>query len=149
MRSFSISIDIAAPADRVWAVMTDTDRWHEWTPSVTSIKRMGNGPFAVGSRAMIRQPKFPPALWKIVAIEPGCSFTWANAAPGLRVVAHHWVEQTPSGSRATLSLDYQGFFGGLLGLMTRGITERYLVLEANGLKARSENPSFSHLEARS
>jgi len=50
MRKFSITTDIAAPAERVWQLMRDTDRWHEWTPSVTSVKRLGGGPFAVGSR---------------------------------------------------------------------------------------------------
>jgi hypothetical protein len=28
--------------------------------------------------------------------------------------------------------------------MTKSITDRYLVFEANGLKARSENPAFHH-----
>jgi hypothetical protein len=146
MRQFSIAIDIAAPTERVWAVMSDIARWHEWTPSVTSIKRLGNGPLAIGSRALIRQPKFPPAMWKVVALDPGRSFTWISVAPGLRVVADHSVAPAPSGSRARLSLDMQGLFGGMLGWMTKGITERYLALEANGLKARSENPEF-HLAA--
>ena len=53
MRRFSITTDIAAPAERVWQVMSDTDRWHEWTPLVTSIMRLGGGPFAVGSRVVI------------------------------------------------------------------------------------------------
>ena len=144
MRRFSITTDIAAPAEHVWQVMSDTDRWHEWTPSVTSVKRLGGGPFAVGSRVVIRQPRFPPALWKLSAIEPGRSFTWISVAPGLRVVAHHGVEPTAAGSRATLSLDLQGIFGGVFGRMTRNITERYLALEAKGLKARSENPEFRH-----
>ena len=148
MRKFSITTDISAPAERVWQVMSDTDRWHEWTPSVTSIKRLDGGPFAVGSRVVIRQPKFPPAWWKVTAIEPGRSFTWISVAPGLRVVAHHWVEPTAAGSRATLSLALQGAFGGVFGRMTKGITERYLALEAKGLKARSENPVFRHGETR-
>jgi len=149
MRRFSISTDIDAPAERAWQVMSDTERWHEWTPSVTSVTRLGGAPFAVGSRVMIRQPKFPPALWKLTAIEPGRSFTWVSVAPGLRVVAHHQVEPTAAGSRATLSLDLQGLFGGVFGRMTKDITERYLVMEAKGLKARSENPGFRHEGASS
>jgi uncharacterized membrane protein len=143
MRTFSTSIDIAAPAERVWTVMSDIERWHEWTPSVTSIKRLDSGPFDVGSRAVVRQPRFPPALWRVVAFEPG-RFTWVSTAPGLLVVARHFVESVGVTSRATLSLELQGVFGGLIGRLTKDITERYLALEANGLKARSENPAFRH-----
>ena len=45
-------------------------------------------------------------------------------------------------SKATLSLRYEGFLGRLLARVTRGITNRYLEMEAKGLKARSENPFF-------
>lgn len=148
MRRFSITTDILAPAERVWEVMSDTDRWHEWTPSVTSIRRLGGGPLAVGSRAVVRQPKFPPALWRVTDVEPGRGFTWVSRGPGLLVVARHFVEPTPEGSRATLSLDLQGVFGGVFGRLTRGITERYLAYEAGGLKARSEDPNFRYGEAR-
>ena len=141
MRQFSITVDIDAPAVRVWQVMSDTDRWHEWTPSITSITRVSKGPLAVGSRVIIRQPKFPPAMWKVISIEPGKGFKWVSVAPGLRVVAHHFVEPTGTrSSRATLSLDLRGIFGGWFGRLTKDITERYLGFEAAGLKARSENP---------
>src|SRR4051812_13830024 len=142
MRQFSISIAIAAPPERVWEVMSDVDRWHEWTPSITAVKRLGGRPFAVGSRAMVRQPKFPPAIWKITAIEPGRSFTWISVGPGIRVVARHSVEPKDAGSRATLLLELQGIFGGVFGRLTKDITERYLAFEATGLKARSEHPDF-------
>ena len=144
MRQFSISIDIPAAPERVWEVMSDVERWHEWTPSVTSVKRLDTGPFTVGSRVVIRQPRFPPAWWKITAIEPGRGFTWVSVAPGMRVVARHRVDTAPAGSRATLSLELQGLFGGLFGRLTKDITERYLAFEAAGLKARSENPQFRH-----
>jgi uncharacterized membrane protein len=138
MRQFKTSIDIAAPTETVWRVMADVDRWHEWTQSVTSVKRLKGAPFAVGTRVLIRQPKFPPAIWKVTSIEPGTSFTWVSVAPGLRVIGHHRVDPTPAGSRATLSLDIQGFLGGIWGRMTKGITRRYIDFEARGLKARSE-----------
>ena len=141
-RQFSISIDINAPADRVYEVMSEIDRWQEWTPSVTSIKRLDTGPFVVGSRAVIRQPKFPPALWTVIAIDGRRSFTWSNRAPGIKVIAHHSVDANGDRSKATLSLKYQGLLGRLLARMTRGITTRYLAMEAKGLKARSENPFF-------
>lgn len=133
----------------MWEVMSDVERWHEWTPSVSSIKRLKGESLSVGSRALIRQPKFPPAIWKVTAIEPGRGFTWVNAAPGLRVVANHSIETTEAGSRAILSLDFQGLFGGLLGRMTKRITERYLAQEAEGLKARSESPAYQHAARRS
>jgi uncharacterized protein YndB with AHSA1/START domain len=148
MRTFGTTIDIAAPSDRVWQVMSDTDRWHEWTASVTSVKRLGDRPFAVGTRALIRQPKFPPALWKVTEIERGRSFTWVSTAPGLQVTGHHAVEPTPTGSRATLSLRLEGLFSGLFGALTAAITERYIGLEASGLKARSEDPAFRHSAAQ-
>jgi hypothetical protein len=140
---FSISVDIDTPVDRVFEVMADTHRWHEWTPSVTSIKLLDSGAFRVGTRAMIRQPKFPPAVWKITAMDAH-SFTWENRGPGIRVIAHHHAEPTAKGSRATLSLRYEGLLAKLLALLTRGITRRYLWMEATGLKARSENPFFTH-----
>jgi uncharacterized protein YndB with AHSA1/START domain len=138
MRNFSIAIDIAAPRERVWQVMSDVERWHEWTASITSVRRLGAGSFAIGSWALVRQPKLPPALWKVTAIEPGRSFTWTSVGPGFRAVGIHSVEARSGGSRATLSLDFHGIFGGMFGRMTKGITERYLAFEANGLKARSE-----------
>ena len=107
MRQFSITIDIAAPRGAgVWNVMSDVERWHEWTPSVTSVRL--RGPLVVGTTAVIRQPKFPPAWWKVSAIHPGRSFTWISVGPGLRVIGRHSVEPIAAGTRATLSLELPG-----------------------------------------
>ena len=144
MRHFSITVDIAAPADRVWAVMSDVERWHEWTPSITRVTLLRKGALAVGSRALVRQPKFPPALWRVTELVPGRSFTWVSVAPGLRVIGRHAVELTVNGTRAVLTLELKGMVGGLWGRLTRGITERYIGYEAAGLKARSEETTVRH-----
>lgn len=141
---FSTSIDINTPADRVFEVIVDTTRWHEWTPSISSIKLLDPGAFRVGTRALVRQPRFPPAVWKVTAIDAH-SFTWESRAPGMRVIALHSAEPTAGGARATLSLRYQGWLARLLARMTRGITNRYLDMEARGLKARAENPFYTHV----
>lgn len=142
IRQFSAATEIDAPTERVWQVMSDPERWHEWTPSITSIRLLGGKPLAVGTRAIGRQPKLPPALWTVTAVDAGRSFTWVSVGPGLRVVARHSVEPTARGSRATLSIEMEGVLGGMWGWLTRGITELYLALEARGLKARSEDPGY-------
>lgn len=141
MRRFEITTDIAAPAARTWIVMSDPARWHEWTPSITSVRLFG-GRLVPGARALTRQPGLPPAFWKVTAVVPGRSFTWESVAPGLRVVAHHQVDPAGAGSRATLRIEMHGPLGGLWGRMSRAITDRYLAMEAAGLKARSEDPAY-------
>jgi hypothetical protein len=136
--SFSTTVDINAAPAAVLAVMSDVERWPEWTASVTSVTRLDSGPFVVGSRARIRQPKLPPALWTVSAMEPGRSFTWISKGPGILVTAHHSIELREGGSRVTLSIRYQGLLAKLLVWMTRDINERYLAMEAKGLKARCE-----------
>lgn len=138
-RDFRIDVEIRAPAERVWAVMRDIERWPEWTPTVTRIQKIGSGPLAVGSRAVIRQPKLPPARWEITELEDeNRTFTWITHGPGMRLTARHWVAITRDGSRASLSLQFSGPLGGLFACLTRSLNERYLALEANGLRQRAE-----------
>jgi len=135
---FTIAVDIAAPPARVAAVMLDVERWHEWTASIRRVTILGGGPLAPGKRAFVRQPGVPPAFWKVTELDPMRGFTWTSYAPGLLVVGRHYAEATPGGSRATLSLDYTGFFGPLMARLTLGLNDKYLGLEGAGLKVRSE-----------
>ena len=70
--------------------------------------------------------------------DEGRSFIWTSGAPGLRTTGTHLVEPSGDGARATARLDQEGLLGGLVGRLSKGLTERYLAMEAAGLKARSE-----------
>ena len=138
MRDFSISVDIEASPERVWDVLIDAERWHEWTPSVTSVA-LHDKPIAVGGRATITQPELPPAKFNITALEPGRSFTWATGIPGFVFVhAKHTVEPAPAGARVTLVLRFDGLLGGVMGRKYAELNHRYLRMEAAGLKRFSE-----------
>jgi hypothetical protein len=135
-KHFSITVEIPAPAALVWSVMADVERWSEWTASVSRIKRLSPRPLQVGSRLRIHQPKLPPALWRVTELTPDEGFTGVSVAPGVRVTARHQVEAIATGSRVTLSIRYEGLLSGLLARWTGELNERYLGMEANGLKAR-------------
>lgn len=138
MKDFSITVRIDAPPECVWQVMSDVERWPEWTPTVASIRRTNAGPLRIGARARIRQRWLRPAEWVVTALDEGRRFDWETRAPGLRVTARHVLESNDGGTRAMLAVQFGGFLGGIVGRLTGSLNRRYLALEADGLKRRSE-----------
>ncbi len=135
-----VTISIDAPAERVWAILADVERWPTWTASVTSVEL--DGPLAVGASATVRQPKLPVTTWTVSELVPGRSFTWGSQAPGSRAVGEH--EVTPTGDATCsvrLALDQHGPLGTLFGLLYRGLTKRYVQMEADGLAAQAATPT--------
>ena len=139
MRTFSATRDIAASPARVWAVMTDIERWPEWTASMTRVERLQPGPLGVGSRVRVKQPKLALADFQITAWQPGREFDWVTKSLGVTAVARHRIEAAGDGARATLSVEFSGWPAGLVVWWFGDLTQRYVAMEADGLKRRSED----------
>ncbi len=140
---YETSIEIDAPFERVWDVMKDVERWHEWTASIRSVEYLDGGTMQVGSRARVRQPKLPPATWRVSSVDEASegkrSFTWTAGGPGMRSVGTHSVAaRSDGGTVATLSIENTGLLARLFWTLLAGTTRRYVDMEAAGLKARSE-----------
>ncbi len=136
---FEATQDVAAPADRVFAVYADVEGWPAWTESVTSVELLDPGPLRVGSRARIRQPRLPVAVWQVTELEPGARFSWVARGPGVRTTGIHAVRATGAGSaEVTATLLQEGLLGPVVGLLTGSLTRRYLDTELRGLKAHCE-----------
>ncbi|WP_081491599.1 SRPBCC family protein [Rhodanobacter thiooxydans] len=105
MHAYTTSVDIEAPADLVWTLLSDVLSWPQRLPTVTSVAPLGNTTLAVGTRFHVIQPKVRPATWEVTCIEPGHSFTWRSRSSGLTMVANHVVDPTGR-SRCRLWLDF-------------------------------------------
>ena len=133
------TIDIAAPHQDVWRIMTDVKRWPEWTASVTSVDLLDQGDLHPGSRVRVRQPRLPAVVWTVTVLEAGRYFEWQNLAPGLKTVAGHRLEgRGGAGARVTLSVGWSGVLAPLMRLVYGNLSRRYVDTEAEGLKRRSE-----------
>ena len=138
MASESVTIDIAAPPERVWQVVTDVEDWPRWTASMSAVKRLDDGPLRMGSRARIKQPGLPVLVWEVTELDEGTSFTWVTHTPGVASTAAHLVSATANGSRLTLSVTWTGVFGGLTGALMGKRTRKSLTVDADGHKACAE-----------
>jgi uncharacterized membrane protein len=133
------SIEIDAPAQLVWQVFSDVEHWPEWTESVTSLVGHEGANLAVGKRFSIKQPGMSKLTWKVTDIDPGLSWTWVQRAPGAFASARHDVIAQPDGRTLVRQrLEQRGMVGALVGRMMLKKTKRFLELEAQGLKTRSE-----------
>lgn len=136
------SVEIEAPPQLVWNVFSDVQRWPEWTASVTSLVGLDEPTLAVGRRFAIKQPGMAKLVWRVTELDPGSSWTWVQRSPGVLVTArHHVIGQAGGRTLVRQELDQRGVLGGLVGRLMAKKTTRFLELEAQGLKARSEQLS--------
>jgi uncharacterized protein YndB with AHSA1/START domain len=131
-------IQIDAPPHVVWSVTTDVERWPEWTPTVTSVRRVGSEPFGLGSVTRIKQPAQPEAEWVVTAFENGRSFSWESRRPGLQFVGTHVISDDGAGTTNLLRVEATGLLAILLWPVLRRATQRALSAENAGLKRKAE-----------
>ncbi|WP_102418297.1 SRPBCC family protein [Mycobacterium sp. 4858] len=136
------SVEIDAPPQLVWDVFSDVEHWPEWTASVTSLVGRDGAALGIGKRFTIKQPGMSKLVWKVTEIDPGSSWTWVQRSPGVNVIARHYVTARPDGGTLVRQqLDQRGMLGALVGRLMLNKTKRFLKIEAQGLKARSEQLS--------
>lgn len=136
---FEITVDVDASPETVWSLLKDVERWPDMTASVERVELLDE-PFAVSSRARVRQPKLRPAVWTVTALTENESFTWESRSPGVTTVGGHAVIPKPDGTTAVrLTLDQKGPLAPLIALVAGRLSRRYVTMEATGLKSKAEH----------
>jgi uncharacterized membrane protein len=138
--TYSYALTIDAPASRVWQVLTEVEHWPDITASMTSVRGLDGPRPAAGARFEVHQPKLRKAVWTVTRLDEGTAFDWESRAPGVRSRGSHLLEPDGDGTRLTLAMDQSGVLAWPIGLLAGGTIRRYLMLEAQGVKSRSEQP---------
>ena len=137
---FEESIDIDAQQERVWEVLSDLEAWPRRIETVDVVELLTPAPMSQGSRIRLKQPKLPEGTWDITVWDAPSYFEWRQKSGGITSVAGHRVEMLEEGrSRLTLSLDMRGPLIPVIGMFYRGLTNRYMTIEAQGMKRAAES----------
>lgn len=98
------SIQIDAPAERVWEVLSDLASYPRWNPMI----RRASGELRVGSRLEVRfEPEgskghtFRPEL---TVVDPGRELRWSGRPrfPGVFGIEHYWIIEEKPGGKSLL-----------------------------------------------
>ncbi len=126
----SVSREISAPAEHVWAMVADVTRMNQWSPENDSAKwlRGASGPEnGARFRGTNRNGKKKwSTIATIVATEPGRLFSFRVTAGGLRVSEWRYAfEPTATGCRVTETwVDQRGRIVTTLGKPVSGVADR-------------------------
>jgi uncharacterized membrane protein len=136
---FEKSIEINAPQQRVWDVLSDLEAWPRRIETVDVVELLTPAPITKGSRVRLKQPKLPEGTWDITVWDAPSYFEWTQKTGGVTSVAGHRVDAMGEGrARLTLTLDMRGFLIPVFGGFYKGLTNRYMNLEAEGMKRAAE-----------
>lgn len=121
MQTITTEIEILAPPEKVWGIITDIVKWHEWSPIVTA----SQGEAAVGSTLTITMigkeagkdgPKYSP---RIIQMDEPRYFHWrAHMMAGFIFTNDKIIEleKTDTGTKVT----HKETFKGLMAVMMKG-----------------------------
>lgn len=143
MKTFVHFDSIYAKRGRIWEVLSDLERWPQWTESIDTVQLLDSSALGVGSHILVKQPRLRATRWTITDWKPPKSFTWETRSMGLRVTARHRINQEPSACKLELRLQLEGWLAPLVGAFAGRLIRRYMAMEATGIKSVSEAPGKS------
>jgi uncharacterized membrane protein len=137
---FERSIDINAPQQRVWEVLSDLERWPQRIETVDVVELLTPAPIGQGSSVRLKQPRLPEGTWEVTVWDAPSYFEWTQKTSGTTSVAGHRVEALGEGrARLTLTLDMRGLLIPVIALFYKKLTNQYMDLEAEGMKRAAES----------
>jgi uncharacterized protein YndB with AHSA1/START domain len=140
------SIEIARPPEEVFSYVTDPSRMAEWQESVVSARLEGDGPPAVGSKAITNRRvgrRERTMTMEMTNLSPPTSWAVRGIDGPIRGIVNGTVEPRDDGarSRVTIELDFEGHGLGklLVPLVARRQAQREMPRNLRNLKERLES----------
>ena len=112
--NISAEVQIAAPPERVWAVLTDLSSYQQWHPVFVAV----NGELAAGSKLTITTThpttgRTMNAKVTVRTVEPCTELRWASKMAGLPISDRRFLLSPSSGGTLLVQAGtYRGLGGG-------------------------------------
>jgi uncharacterized protein YndB with AHSA1/START domain len=139
--SLSASIDIRAPADRIFALLCSPERLPEWNTSVETARRADSGAeVGLGARAIFTGRLLGQRLeseTEVVGFDPPRLFA-TRAIRGPRLHSRFQLEPLPEGTRVELDVTGDVPGGRLGGMLAEGFLRTELVASLQRMRAMCE-----------
>jgi len=113
---FESSVDINAPADKIWAVVDRLEEWHQWMPSIKRIERLSAEPLTVGSQLFVtaKVSRFTvKLLMTITKFVPERIVVLQGKALGTGLTRFYILEPANGKTRATVGGEVSGILAWL------------------------------------
>lgn len=133
---YSSSVQIAAPPEKIWALLTDPASWPEWEPNCTRI----DGQIAVGQQLTVHTKLSDRAFpARVTSMDPPTSMVWSWGMPLGMFKGERTFRLTPKdgGTEVYCGEEFSGWALFAFGRMVPDLTEAFQQF-AQGLKARAE-----------
>ncbi|HEY2239321.1 MAG TPA: SRPBCC domain-containing protein [Streptosporangiaceae bacterium] len=109
----SSSTNIAAPPEKVWAILADLANYGQWHPAYQSVA----GELTVGSTLIIKTTS--PATGnpitlkvRVLTVDPDCELAWASRLLGVTTIRRRFVlRPADGGTELTQAGTYRGMGG--------------------------------------
>jgi hypothetical protein len=106
---------------------------------MTSVTRLDDGPFRVGSTARVVQPFQRPTVWTVTHLEPRQSFEWFAKVGTITMTARHRLVPEADGIRNELSVEFSGFGSGLARRLIGSKIREAITIENEGFRRLAES----------
>jgi uncharacterized membrane protein len=108
---FESSIDINAPAEKVWALIDKLEEWPQWMPSIKKIERLSKEPLTVGSQLSVTAEVSGltvTLLMTITEFVPKRSVVLEGKALGTKLTRFYNLEPVNGNTKVTIGGDVSG-----------------------------------------
>jgi carbon monoxide dehydrogenase subunit G len=108
---FESSIDINAPAEKVWALVDKLEEWPQWMPSIKKIERVSKGPLTVGSQLSVTAKVSGitvKLLMTITKFVPERTVVMQGKALGTNLTRFYTLEPVNGKTKVTIGGDVSG-----------------------------------------
>lgn len=142
-REVRTEIEITAPPQVVWGVLSKLEAWSEWNPLIMGVRL--RGPLRRGTRGRLTIDLGSPVgrqslTVRLVTVRPPYELAWAGGVRGLLRGCHRFrLEPAPTGTRLVHTEAFSGVLAPALVRALRGwLGKGYRQLD-EGLRQRCES----------